>query len=515
MQNFLRRLPSLSYRTSFLWKISLFIVGVGIVVGQLFHWIGIAGNLADAYGTTIEWQSDTATGDFSEDPFTTYLDEIAAESSGIKFDSSWDARINDSRFSEEEKTIARLLVVSLQQGSTPSAELERIAESSAPPKFSNYALGLYWLTRGLGYDAAAAFERESKLHDSQAAIDRTIGIYSLKQDFDELVRLMDQPGFEELANNSYLHMRKALLQSDWLGLVYWILVNQYATAHWPMVLIAMITGIAWFAFLIHAVDLWKARNQLLICALAVLLGAMSTTGTLFAVVIQEDLWGFTEKPDLIGGLIYCVAGIGLREELIKLLFFIPLLPFLLKQKNHVFALIVAGCVGLGFAAEENISYFGSSAALAGPGRFLTANFLHISATALCGYSLYRAISTRWKELDYFLSTFLMVVLAHGLYDAFIIVPALMEYSIISMIIYILLCYQMFNVFESIRPHTHKKISLSFVFSVALSVVLATSLGWAMSIFGMEGFRSIGADLAGLGIIVIMFFRVINEPLIEN
>ena len=56
-------------------------------------------------------------------------------------------------------------------------------------------------------------------------------------------------------------------------------------------------------------------------------------------------------------------------------------PLLLARKSRLEMIITAGCVGLGFAAAENLIYFASAGPAAAFGRFLTANFLH---TALSG-----------------------------------------------------------------------------------------------------------------------------------
>ena len=88
--------------------------------------------------------------------------------------------------------------------------------------------------------------------------------------------------------------------------------------------------------------------------------------------------------------------IGLREEALKLLLFVPLIPFLLNR-DDLEILTVAGLVGLGFALEENINYFQASAGLSAVGRFATANFLHIALTAMCGLTLTRAIVHRGED----------------------------------------------------------------------------------------------------------------------
>ncbi|MBK1857860.1 PrsW family glutamic-type intramembrane protease [Cerasicoccus arenae] len=517
MRNFFRKLPHQSYRGPFLWKTALMIIALGIGVGFAFHIIApdeealvlldILKNPDDALDAINELTQT------NESPFDEKLDEWAMASRRRMTDSLLD-EVDQSSFTDQEKSIARMMLESIRGGSEPEPNLVKLAEDSPPVPNSNYALGAYWVAREYYFHAAKAFELEAAATDNESAREQAVDIYWFRQAYSDLIRLMDQPGYEELLTDdqSILLWQKAILEKNWSEIIKRTIIRQYTNLEWQIVLIALLAGFAWFAFLMHAARLWKSSSSITLCVVAVLLGMMSTTATLLMITLQEDFLGFSEKNDLIGGLLYCIAGIGLREEFLKLLFFTPLLPVLVRRKDPLLALIVAGCVGLGFAVEENMSYFHSSNAFDGPGRFLTANFFHISATALIGYALYRVFITKWQGLDYFASMFGMVVIAHGLYDAFIIVPELIPYSFFSMMIYVLLCFQMFQILDQIRPHKHQKISLSFVFTLSLSVVLAICLGWGVSLIGYAGIQIIGPDVVGLGIVVIMFFRAINEPI---
>jgi hypothetical protein len=75
------------------------------------------------------------------------------------------------------------------------------------------------------------------------------------------------------------------------------------------------------------------------------LGAASTTPTLFADVWQEKAMGLAMTSDSIGATAFYVVGVGLREEFIKLLFFVPFVPMLLRRGSEIEMLIVAACVG--------------------------------------------------------------------------------------------------------------------------------------------------------------------------
>ena len=68
------------------------------------------------------------------------------------------------------------------------------------------------------------------------------------------------------------------------------------------------------------------------------------------------------------------------------------------------ALIVASVVGLGFAVGENVDYYQMNQGHSVFGRFVTANFLHLTLTGLVGHALVQAVQGRihWED---FLSRF--------------------------------------------------------------------------------------------------------------
>lgn len=520
MHRFFRQLPSLSYQSQFLWKVALVTITLGIAVGMVMHHFEQREDTADLLALVTgdeplpdeDMPLETLAQDPDDDPFESQLTEWAFASQ-LRMTATLLGEVRQSEFTDLQKEIAARMLTSLQTGE-PDTELLLMANEAPPPRYANLALAGYWTASNDYLKGARYFEREGAAHDSEYARELAVSIYRGHDAFADLARLIDEPSYDAIFSDSshYTRYRIAVYQGDWPGIIKYTLLNQFTQFQWQLLLMAVLTGVAWFAFLIHAGRFWRAPRVLGLCSAALVLGVFSTTATLLMITLQHEFWGFGEQEDLVGGLLYCIGGIGLREEFLKLLFFAPLLPFLLKRKDPLVALIVAGCVGLGFAAEENVSYFHSSMGFSGPGRFLTANFLHISTTALTGYALYRAAASRWRELDYFASMFGMIVFAHGLYDAFIIIPELQDYSIFAMTIYCLLCYQMFQVLNQVRPTKRQKISLSFVFTLALSVVLSVCLGYATSMLGFDGLRSMAGSILGVILIVILFFRSINEPI---
>ena len=122
---------------------------------------------------------------------------------------------------------------------------------------------------------------------------------------------------------------------------------------------------------------------------------------------------------LAGGrrLVLFIHDVGLREEAVKLLFALPCMLWLKSRPAPQSALTAAAMVGLGFATAENRWFFGGHAE---PtllvGRVFSTTALHVASTGLCGAALSQAWQIRPQAWSRFLTVFLAVVVAHGLYD---------------------------------------------------------------------------------------------------
>lgn len=191
------------------------------------------------------------------------------------------------------------------------------------------------------------------------------------------------------------HSLEALKQPDWL-------------------ILTLLAGGVWFASLHKACGVplrrwWPG-------ALAVVLGMLSTVVALVFALVQESRGGLAETGDPANDFLFFVAGVGLREELAKLLLFLPLLP-LLRKATPAQAFAAASCVGLGFAMKENLQYYLRSDGLAAISRFFSANFLHVAFTGLAGLAAFQAARRpRPAAIQGFLAVFLAMVLLHGVYN---------------------------------------------------------------------------------------------------
>lgn len=229
------------------------------------------------------------------------------------------------------------------------------------------------------------------------------------------------------------------------GLVLATLRYEWSLLSSIYILPALFAGAIWFLILL---PFWKVtKTRLVACLFAFALGILSASLTLVAVMIQDRIQGFSENPDdtVLAQLIFWIAGVGLREETLKLLCFVPVAIWLVRRRDDTEALILAAMVGLGFAFQENIGYFaGGGNDYKAIGRLTTANPLHFCLTGLTGFYFYRMLVRKFHGMEDFLFSFIAVVVIHGIYDAMISIPQFETGDVISFLLIAVIGYQYFD-----------------------------------------------------------------------
>ncbi len=281
------------------------------------------------------------------------------------------------------------------------------------------------------------------------------------------------------------------------------------------VTLAALAGISWFVFLWQAMHVPSWRSlQFWTAVAAVPLGVLSIWPTLFLSYWFEYRWNFSESLELIPGLRYFILSVGLREELSKLLCLLPLMPVLLRLRSELTALVVSGCVGLGFAFEENIGYFGRSGGTDSLGRFLTANPMHITLTGVAGLMLYRVFRNPSGWGAHSAGVIGVIIFAHGLYDAFIVLPALADYSLFGMIIFALMVYQFFRELRDMRNRRGEMISLSATFLFGVCLLVSASFVYLSANLGISvAFNTLAQSVLGQAVMVYLFLREMPESMV--
>ena len=131
--------------------------------------------------------------------------------------------------------------------------------------------------------------------------------------------------------------------------------------------------------------------------------------------------GFHENGHFWNDLLYSVFGIGLNEEISKMIGVVIVLFFLKKEVTEpIDVLIFAGVTALGFSMIENYRYFNNHGIKIITPRTFYSALEHIINTSIIVYGFYR--QKLFKKGSFFLNAFVgltVAVASHGLFDFFL------------------------------------------------------------------------------------------------
>ena len=306
-------------------------------------------------------------------------------------------------------------------------------------------------------------------------------------------------------------------EGNW-WLVWWQVPQQIFSdfSQLGIIVLAVLAGCCWLAFLLQSMRVQRFTDWRLWGALAAIaLGVLSIWPTGFFILWQEHGWNLQESQELVPGLRYNILGIGLREEFAKLLCLLPLMLVVVPRRDELAALILSGCVGLGFAIEENIGYFTVSQGTSSLGRFLTANPMHITLTGLVGLAVYRAFRDVRNWGPNALAVFGLAVAAHGLYDATIVLTDLAQYNLAGTIVFALIVYAFFHELRTLRPKGSDTITLSATFLCGMSLLAAATFVYVSSVAGVAAAaNTLMSDVMGLAVMVYLFLREMPETMVR-
>ena len=447
-------------------------------------------------------------------PFYAKLDDLeilggfAEGFEGIRFPAQKDISV----LSKEEYAVAsaffRAVSTSNAEKFAAVREIGALASAEKPLPCAHYAQGMVF--EPLSYEAAvAAYKREAELFNLSAARWSVVRIYLEHSQYGKIKELQKDPEYAPFIT-PMVRQEIALANMDWPVLISTLISAAYERVDWGMVVLALMTGLVWSRILLRFNGPFSIRARPVQLALpALLLGALSAHATILFIYWQEYQLDLSEPPDMMGQLLYCMS-IGFREEALKLLLFLPLVPFLWRRSS-LEILTVAGLVGLGFAVEENINYFEASFGISAVGRFVTANFVHTSLTAMGGLALARACM--YREFKQLLQTFVTIVAIHGLYDAFLIMDVFAEFSWLALALFVFMSHQYFGWLRYLRESWQDPVSITFIFTLGLVFVAGLSFAiCAWQVGPGPAFKAVASEVIGVAVILIMFYREIPETL---
>jgi RsiW-degrading membrane proteinase PrsW (M82 family) len=355
----------------------------------------------------------------------------------------------------------------------PSHELELRSGTDRPTHFANYLVALVYgeagdLDRGFYY-ARREFEAYPSRESKNLAINLAVKLH----DRDWIEQAEKAPGFiDDLTATQRTNIAK--MRQDWAQIALYMPASLFENLSFGTVVTVLISSIAWMIIFFHGAKV--GRKSLMSSALlivAFLLGCVSVFAVDLVYYIKNDIYRIAETGDLGYTFVYNVLCVGLPGETIKLLFFLPILPWILRRNSESDALFAAASVGLGFATIENFGYVEHGGTLLVMIRTLASTTVHFSATGIAGLALARAVSNPSRYFGDFLTAFGLVVALHGCSDALISLTNLADSFPVHQILVVLLAMRFFRLIGTVHEERRDTISLTATYLIANAIVIGS------------------------------------------
>mgnify|MGYP006134883263 CR=1 FL=1 len=201
------------------------------------------------------------------------------------------------------------------------------------------------------------------------------------------------------------------------------------------IVIALGISVIWMVYL-RKLDFFEPEKWIHII-IVFIMGSI-TTFAVFPLSRFSNALGFSLNGELVNDFVYCTVGIGMVEELVKMIPLIIIIQFK-KIVNEPFDFILYAAVSaLGFAFIENSLYIEKSGFYAINGRALMSTVAHMTFSSVIGYSFMIASCRRSGQGWYYiLGGFLLASVMHGFYDFWLINPIAKKLNGLSFLFFIL------------------------------------------------------------------------------
>ncbi|HEY2517636.1 MAG TPA: PrsW family glutamic-type intramembrane protease [Polyangiaceae bacterium] len=401
------------------------------------------------------------------------------------------------------------------EGVDPEVEkaVRAAADRDPPEAWANHVLAQV-AHREARYDVEAErLLREATYFPERSGdLDTALEVWADADDWDRIDHALADPRVSARAQ-PWFRLRSALRVHDWktAARVFPRCLRSPLTV--GSVLLATLAALAWGVFCARLGGVSsrpKFRIPLYLVAFA--LGVASVSLTVALIAVEETFLKMTETGNPLRDFLYFTFGVGLREEFSKLAFFALLLPVLHRHGTRLDVLVCGALVGLGFASEENLGYLANGDLSTAMGRFLTANFLHISMTAQLAGALDQMVRHGKRGEDgslHFSLTLLKVAGLHGLYD--FCISSHVEgggLAYFAMGIFFILARQFLSAVSWSRAAERAKPPyLLETFALGMAVLVGGSFVYASAMVGPgAAAAALASGLLGLGIIIVLFVQ---------
>jgi len=377
--------------------------------------------------------------------FLTNYYSVARTQRGIPEEEVLDAYWSYTDYADTEANdigFYSLGLISAMKGDYNNALLYYTQVSNDNLKYLNNSIGKVYSQIGNFDEAEKHFHKAISVDGNlQGAYANLIELYSSQQRFDDLYGLLKDRSARKYFPS---HLKRYIFLSKFNLVRYFeaVFAHTYQNQNLIGFLGALLVMLFWL-FYLRRIDIYepeKWKHILLIFVLGVLFSEV----TFLLSDLNSMFTGFKLNGRVLNDLFYCIVGIGVIEEFVKIVPVILVLKYTNAINEPVDYLVYGSVSALGFAFAENLLYFNSYGPQIIMGRALTAVIFHMFLTSLAAYGL---MLNKYKSskglLTDFTKFFFLAAIIHGLYDFWLINQTVSKFSLFSMVI-LVFCFSFFN-----------------------------------------------------------------------
>jgi protease PrsW len=296
-------------------------------------------------------------------------------------------------------------------------------------KYLNNSIGVIYLENKEYGTAQKYFLKEIQNNGNiSASYSNLIQLYLTTNQLDRIAKLLSENKKEYFSTGKLIEFYfKSGKFGEYLKTVFSIgIINM----DFKSILAALFIMIIWMIYL-RKIDLFEPEKWRYII-LTFFLGIVFSYGTFIISDINNHLFGFDLNGKIVNDFFYCLAGIGLVEETMKLIPFVIILIFTNEVDEPIDYIIYPSISALGFAFAENILYFHGQGLDIIHGRALISVVVHMICSSIIGYGLYFGIEKIKLNKTLRVLLFLLVAsICHGFFDFWLINDQVGSFKIVS------------------------------------------------------------------------------------
>lgn len=309
-------------------------------------------------------------------------------------------------------------------------------------EYSNYILGIEKENQGSYLLAKLYYLQEMQNHPDNYRVRKKVLDFSRKHYYEDYLKYLQEEAFIQILpfhDQRFIYFRSG----QWVNYLLVITRDSFDNIQFLAFIAALIISILWLLFL-RSLDIFrmeKWRDILIVFAL----GTALAHACLFGYDFTHYMLGIQMSGNPLNDFVYCVIGIGVSEETVKLIPWVLFLLLTKKAKEPFDYLLYASVSALGFAFAENFSYLEDPFNITGRSIVSTVAHMFFSSLVAYGFILgrYKA-KTRLLKIAYPLLGFVLACLAHGFYDFWIISPSVKAFAFITIVFFIVSLHLWFS-----------------------------------------------------------------------